>query len=104
MPLSEVTNAITAASSVTLSSATTDWPPLGSIANVRTTGARNMTNAEMGSRFRDSWTDEMFGSAGDCSHCRTHRIRLVYFINLTRHWPHTSSEQGLLKLKATETY
>ena len=85
MPLSEVTNAITAASSATLCSATTDWPPLGSIANVRTTGARNMTSAEMGSRFRDSWTDEMFSSAGD-RYCRTHRIRLIYFINLTRHY------------------
>jgi len=85
MPLSEVTNAITAASSATLCNATTDWPPLGSIANVRTTGAQNMTSAEMGSRFRDSWTDEMFSSAGD-RYYRTHRIRLLYFINLTRHY------------------
>jgi hypothetical protein len=44
MPLSEVTNATTAAGSATLWSATMDWPPLGYIANVRTTGAQNMTD------------------------------------------------------------
>jgi hypothetical protein len=68
---SGVTNAITAAGSATLCSATMDWRALGSIANVRVTGAQNMTSAEMGSKFQDSWTDEMFSSAAAAPVLRT---------------------------------
>jgi hypothetical protein len=56
-------------------SATMDWPKLGSMANVRTTGAQNMISAEVGSKFRDSWTDEMLSSAG--AHYIRTRTRLV---------------------------